>query len=287
MITIFRNKNICEFGYANENLFVSLKDLSKRDEVSDYLQTFIQNPQNIEIRQFEKMEVEDLSVQSGEKVANANQTFGTVGLSLIDGAEQYCATCRHVVEACLGTSNIVSPRHDSNLIIIDTQIGRFETNQIFTPSLSIDFSAVRLLRTDIQISSSLRNRLGNSVNGELFDRDRMLLPANTEIYKWGVTTNLTTGTLKEVTERGDYSYGITVDSTSCFAEKGDSGSLICYSGGGSEIAVFILTERMVDKKKPEYSGERRQQFNVYRLADMMFLCKSNLPGLKACISTDD
>ncbi|CAC5417879.1 unnamed protein product [Mytilus coruscus] len=219
-----------------------------------------------------------MSLKSGDKVANnINNIYGTVGLSLRDITHHYCVTCKHVIEDCLEASNgIPTPEYDANEIFIKTEVGNVGTDKIYTPSHDLDFSAVRLVGNNIPISSRLRQRDGGLVNGGLFGRDMLLLPYNTLLYKWGAASGLTTGRYIGRREQIDQPPLFTIQSESpeVFAIGGDSGSLVCYSTNGFEIAAIILTGRLENDE---------DLFVGYKLKDALESCTMISPDIRECI----
>lgn len=269
--------------------------MSNRKDVENFLEKFLPKSNQIEVLKFNKRAVKNLCLKSGDKVSVNSQKqngHGTVGLCLKESGNLYCATCSHVVEdvvepasqISISCSNMVNP-------IQQTQEYLFTTDRIITPSNEFDFSLIRLVGNDIQISTGLRNQHDQFVNGRVFGKDMFLLPPRTRVYKWGATSGLTYGTYEGRREqvrtyehegRIEQRYQtpfftIRSDGGEIFAEEGDSGSLICYSYKKYEVAAIIL------KGKLESDHDL---FVGYKLANALESCNDILPQLTEYIHGD-
>ncbi|CAG2213351.1 unnamed protein product [Mytilus edulis] len=148
----------------------------------------------------------------------------------------------------------------------------------YQPSDTIDFAILKLETTSgsLPICTGLRNRNDEFVPGQVFMEDEFTLNPETEVYKWGSTTNLTTGIYKETYEKiehRDESYPSIVirnDPNGSFCEPGDSGSLVCFTGYNSEVAACLLIGQD-DKCRGTFPG--------HRIADGISLIKKERPKI--------
>lgn len=286
---IFRNAMICKFGYEKVGLFVSIKEefyneANLKKAVREFLEKYMPNADKIDIKPLKNRVVKNLGLKSGDSVnceiCPKNEHYGTVGLSLTDGNHNYCATCKHVFTVCLG--QISTPTHDCSDFIVHTQEENVKTDKIYTPSKDLDFSAIRLVENNVKICSGLINKEGNLVDGTLLSHDMRLVPYEQIFYKWGAKTGLTKGTFKGINEEENKSSVIEIENIcrkSNFAERGDSGSLICFSDNQFELAAFILTGCVEDNPNVILG---------YRLSDALKSCKVHpfLKKVKTCLGRE-
>lgn len=173
---------ICEFGYENDHLFVSIEDPKHEVDVKDYLCKFLPNASDIKVIECTEIEIKHLALKSGDEV-NINKVKGTVGLCLKDETRYFCATCNHVVEKGLNRT-IEIDLSITDVIITNSEKETFATDQVLTPLNVMDFSAIRLVRNDIDITYGLKSQGARFVDGTVFGTD-MMLPTSTAVYKWG------------------------------------------------------------------------------------------------------
>lgn len=82
--------------------------------------------------------------------------------------------------------------------------------------------------------------------GNVFTGDEFTLNPGTQVFKWGSTSNLTTGVYKQTIERlkdTEESFPwiiIKNEGNEVFARKGDSGSLVCFTERNVEFAAFLV-----------------------------------------------
>lgn len=278
----FRNELICEFGHRKGQLFVSIKEINKKNEVNEYLQKLLPNARNIEIIPFKEMVLKPLLLKSGDTVGNSIDTsVGTVGLLLKDGNRYFCSTCKHVVSQSLTPEHsIVVDDHEYQCasVIIRSEGTNVRTDFIVTSPEEIDFAVVRLARRNVPISAGLRSQFSGFVDGKILGIDRLTILPETPVYKWGAMSRLTNGIYIGRSERRNRPplFEFEGDGNDVFAKPGDSGSLICYSEieTGFEIAACVVASAPVDNTA----------IYGYKLAEAMIQCKQILPNIIECIS---
>lgn len=185
-----------------------------------------------------------------------------------DEQDYYCATCRHVTAGSEAKKLHVKLVDESIVTVTDK----------YEPSLKLDFAVLKLDRTRLQVYTGVRNKYGKFVPGQVFMPDEFTLNPETPVYKWGSTTTLTLGLYKEtfeILEHTDDSYPWIIiandDYTNnvSFAEGGDSGSLVCFTGQDSEVALCLVIGAYSDPGT----------FACCRIADGLSLIKKEIPDI--------
>lgn len=231
----------------------------------------MKNASQVKICEFKEIQVEEYAnLQSGDRIVRGplNNKYGTLGFLLKDSQNNtYCATCRHVTLGCEANQLHVRLSDES----IKNASSKFE------PSENIDISFLKLdrLTGDIPSYTGVRNRNGLFVPGQVFMLDEFTLNPETQVFKWGSTSNLTTGLYKETFERlkdTEESYPwiiIKNEAHGSFARKGDSGSLVCFTERDNEVAAFLFNGAYSDP----------DTFACCRIADGLALIQKQIPDI--------
>lgn len=241
-MTSKRSEHIQAIGYDEGNFCVYIEDISVHSPaVYRFLSKYLKNAGQVRICEFKEIQVEEYAnLQSGDKIVQGdlNNKHGTLGFLLKDRSYEYCATCRHVTLGCEANHLQVKLSDGS----IKKAIDKYE------PSPNLDISFLRLDQSDGNISHciGIRNKNDRYVPGYVFTFDEFTLNPGTQVFKWGSTSNLTTGVYKQTIERlkdAEESFPwiiIKNEANGVFARKGDSGSLVCFTEGNVECAAFLL-----------------------------------------------
>lgn len=275
---ICRNEHIRAIGYDGGQFCVYIRNSGVQLlEINNYLSKYLINASQVEIRAFKKMIVEEYaSLQSGDRIVrNDINKFGTLGFVFKEKTVNYCATCRHVTLGCDARKLDVRLLDGS----ISTAIDKYE------PSERLDFAFLKLETTpgSFPVCTGLRNRNNEFVQGQVFLKDEFTLHPHTPVYKWGSTTNLTTGlykeTYEELEEDTEDSYPlitITNDVKGSFGKPGDSGALVCFTGPNSEVAAGLLMGLNQDLPGT---------FSSCRIADGLSFIENEIPNVNHLFNT--
>ncbi|CAC5386663.1 unnamed protein product [Mytilus coruscus] len=270
-----RRDHILAIGYDGGKFCVYVQNRSFRaPEIYNYLSSYLKNVGQVEICEFKSISVNEFAkLQSGDKIVRCplNNKYGTLGFLLRDEKDCYCATCRHVTAGS-----------DANKLHVKLLDGSIITaTDKYEPSSKLDFAVLKLDITCLSgytCYTGVRNKYEKLVPGRVFMTDEFTLNPKTPVYKWGSTTTLTLGLYKEtyeILERTEDSYPWIIIANDnnrnnvSFAESGDSGSLVCFTGRDSEVALCLVIGSYSDPGT----------FACCRIADGLSLIKKEISDI--------
>lgn len=242
--SFFRINHIAAIGCDGCTFCVYVQNSSvQAPHICKYLSSYLKKASQIVIREYKTTSVEEFAnLQSGNKIVRGTLTnqYGSLGFLLKDNHHYYSATCRHVTAGC-NANNLHVKLLDGTII---------KASEKYEPSLNLDFAVIKLHETPLPVCTGVRNKYDEFVRGQVFMSDEFTLNPETPVYKWGSKTSLTFGQYKETYEKIEHiedSYpwiiiknDVDEKENRDFAESGDSGSLVCFSEDGYEVAACLV-----------------------------------------------
>lgn len=274
---LFRRDPIQAIGCDGNTFCVYVLNSSVRGpEIYEYLSKYLKNAKQVEICEFKTVTIEEFAnLQSGDKIVrdpvSDRPRYGSLGFLLKSKEDYYAATCRHVTVGCDAHDLLVELLDGSNITVTEK----------YEPSLELDFAVIKLHETPLPVKTGVRNMDKEFVRGRVFMSDEFTMNPETPLYKWGSNTSLTFGLYKETYEKiehteDSYPWIIIADDVVRnskknvkFAEAGDSGSLVCFTGQDSEVALCLVIGAYSDPGT----------FACCRIADGLSLIKKEIPDI--------
>lgn len=257
------------------------REFTREDSIQRYISKYHADVSIVHICEYHVISITKHSLKSGLKLLLGNpfqSSYGTLSFLLQDEKSQYyCATCNHVIAM-------------SNTHYIQPDFGTLVSIDFFYKSQDVDFALLKLRNHKITCSHGIRFGENEFKSAKLLENG--LLPNENDIvYKWGATTAKTFGKYLGVvcsrkSDVGNYEIEtfIIEGLDGQFAQKGDSGSLVCIKPDEvvftSYMAAFILIGEQANYDGVEYTNT----YSCYRVSVPLMEMKKteSCKNLKPC-----